>query len=291
MLDEMTAPRVLARARQIVDPALRAAVADLPDTVRRIVEYHLGWTDADGTPVPGEGGKRVRAALAVLGAEIVGADDATAAAGAAAVELMHNFTLLHDDIMDGDGTRRHRPTAWRAFGVGPAMLAGDALLVRAVELVQDTATRGAPDAARLLTRTAMALVAGQSADLDGPRDLAGYRVMAAGKTGSLLACALSIGPVLAGAPASRTAALSRAGTQLGCAFQAVDDLLGCGAARRTPASPPAPTCARASGPCRCCSRSTRARRRQRRCARCSPAPPGARTTARGRRPGRGRRRP
>ncbi|GAA1795516.1 family 2 encapsulin nanocompartment cargo protein polyprenyl transferase [Luedemannella flava] len=222
----MTAPRVLARARQIVDPALRAAVADLPDTVRRIVEYHLGWTDADGTPVPGEGGKRVRAALAVLGAEIVGADDATAAAGAAAVELMHNFTLLHDDIMDGDGTRRHRPTAWRAFGVGPAMLAGDALLVRAVELVQDTATRGAPDAARLLTRTAMALVAGQSADLDGPRDLAGYRVMAAGKTGSLLACALSIGPVLAGAPASRTAALSRAGTQLGCAFQAVDDLLG-----------------------------------------------------------------
>ncbi|GAA1735930.1 polyprenyl synthetase family protein [Luedemannella helvata] len=219
-------PAVLARARRLVDPALRRAVADLPATVRRIAEYHLGWADADGVPRPNSGGKQVRAALAVLGAEAVGVDRHAAAAGAAAVELMHNFTLLHDDIMDGDGTRRHRPTAWREFGIGPALLAGDALLVRAVELVQDTTAPGAPDAARLLTRTAMTLVAGQSADLDGPRDLASYRAMAAAKTGSLLACALSIGPVLAAAPPARAAQLSRAGTLLGQAFQAIDDLLG-----------------------------------------------------------------
>src|SRR5206468_1889209 len=174
-------PAVLARARRLVGPALRRAVADLHPGVRRIAEYHLGWADADGVAQSGGCGKLVRGALALLGAEVVGLGEGVAAAGAAAVELMHNFTLLHDDIMDGDGTRRHRPTAWRAFGVGPALLAGDALLVRAVEIVQDAGSPGAPAAARLLTSTAMSLVNGQAADLETPVDLAGYRSMAAAK--------------------------------------------------------------------------------------------------------------
>jgi len=126
-------PGVLGRARALVTPALRATVDGLDDhRMRTICAYHFGWVDPEGKPVDAGGGggsgKAIRSTLAVLSAEAGGGTAADGVAAAVAVELVHNFSLLHDDIMDRDVERRHRPTAWVVFGDGQAILAGNAML-------------------------------------------------------------------------------------------------------------------------------------------------------------------
>ncbi|MFD0366411.1 polyprenyl synthetase family protein [Streptomyces sp. NPDC127114] len=228
--------RVLERCRALVRPALVEAVGRLQPWTGEMAAYALGWSDPAGTPDPGATeGKGVRQALVVLGAEGVGADGADAVPGAVAVELVHTFSLLHDDIMDGDALRRQRPAVWKAYGTGPAVLAGDALLARAVTTLAETAGPNAAPAVRCLCRTLNALVSGQAQDLrfedrpwHGPGAVAPeeYRSMAEHKTGALLGCALALGAVLGGAPGTTVTALERAGRHLGLAFQAVDDMLG-----------------------------------------------------------------
>src|SRR5438105_1971211 len=121
-------PDVLRRARSAVGPEIERWLSRLAPPVRLVAEYHLGFADPSGRPTSGNGGKAVRPALALLCAEATGADAATALPGAVAVELVHNFSLLHDDVMDRDRERRHRLTAWALFGESGAILAGDALL-------------------------------------------------------------------------------------------------------------------------------------------------------------------
>ncbi|MGH3852222.1 MAG: polyprenyl synthetase family protein, partial [Pseudonocardiaceae bacterium] len=104
------APDVLSRARDAVAPATRAALTRLDETSAAIASYHLGWTDAGGAPTSGGGGKAVRPALSMLSARAAGAPARVGIPGAVAVELVHNFSLVHDDVMDGDTERRHRPT-------------------------------------------------------------------------------------------------------------------------------------------------------------------------------------
>lgn len=123
------------RARELTEPLLREAVALLEPWTAVMSSYHLGWCRADGSPVEHASGKAVRPALAVLAAEAVGAPAEAALPGAAAAELIHNFSLIHDDIMDGDEERRRRPTVWKEFGVSGAILAGDALQVLAFDLL------------------------------------------------------------------------------------------------------------------------------------------------------------
>src|SRR5471030_1957205 len=186
-LDAVEPPAVLARARALVVPALRAAVDRLQgEHMRRIAAYHLGWLDADGRPLPGDGvgGKAIRPTLAVLSAEAGGGVAADGVPAAVAVELVHNFSLLHDDIMDRDVERRHRATAWVVFGEGQAILAGNAMLTAAVDvLVRDGAAgqRALPS----LVAAVQSLIDGQSADLDlGNRhrvDLDEVLAMEAGK--------------------------------------------------------------------------------------------------------------
>ncbi|MEV4434942.1 polyprenyl synthetase family protein [Streptomyces sp. NPDC049585] len=229
------AQQVLARCRTLVEPALREAVASLHPWPHRMASFSLGWCEADGTPAAGGGGKGVRQALAVLGAEAVGAPREHAVAAAVAVELVHTFSLLHDDIMDGDERRRHRASAWKEYGTGPAVLAGDALFALAVEKLAGSAGPHSAQALGLLAGAMRSLVHGQAEDLlfetrpwTGPAAVTAvaYEAMAAAKTGALLACALTLGPVLAGAPGAVTDALAAAGRDLGTAFQAVDDVLG-----------------------------------------------------------------
>ncbi|CAM5272002.1 hypothetical protein SHIRM173S_00091 [Streptomyces hirsutus] len=134
---------LLERARAEVDPVLRAAIGSLPGPLRRIARYHFGWEHADGTPATGGSGKAIRPALVLAAASALGgpAARATAVRAAAAVELVHNFTLLHDDVMDRDTTRRHRPTAWTVFGDADAILAGDALHALALRLLAEDTHR------------------------------------------------------------------------------------------------------------------------------------------------------
>jgi geranylgeranyl diphosphate synthase, type I len=224
------APPALLRARRLLDPALRERVALLPPDVRRVVAYHLGFTDADGRPAEGDRGKAVRPALAFLSAEAVGAAAEVALPGAVAVELVHNFSLLHDDVMDHDLERRHRPTAWALFGTGQAIVAGDALMIEAITSVLDPPTPERTRAAAALTSATARMIAGQAEDLSFASRLdvsvEECAAMCANKTGALLSCAASMGAILAGADEGAVAGLAAFGMHLGLAFQAIDDLLG-----------------------------------------------------------------
>lgn len=225
-----SAREVLAWSRDQVEPALRAAVDTLPASMRRIAGYHLGWWDADGAPDHGDGGKALRPALVLLAAEAVGGSSAVAVPAAVAVELVHNFSLLHDDVMDRDATRRHRPTAWSAFGVGPAILAGDALVTLAFDLLAACAHPFSRPAMRSLSRAVLDLVDGQASDMgfEGRADVTVDECvsMADGKTAALLGCACELGAAFGGADETRAARLKGFGTRLGLAFQHADDLLG-----------------------------------------------------------------
>ncbi|HEX8006548.1 MAG TPA: polyprenyl synthetase family protein [Trebonia sp.] len=219
-------PPVLAVARELVDPILREAVARLDPVTAQVSGYHLGWTDASGRP-SSAGGKALRPALVLLSARAAGGDLEECAPAAAAVELVHAFSLLHDDIMDGDRMRRHRPAAWTVYGQAAAILAGDALLALAGELLLE---RGHLAAAHSLNLTTRGLIAGQAMDLAFERrpdvSLDECLWMAARKTGDLLACASSIGAMTAGGQAEMIAALAAFGAEAGLAFQLTDDLLG-----------------------------------------------------------------
>ncbi|MFB6814602.1 polyprenyl synthetase family protein [Streptomyces sp. NPDC056347] len=226
---------VLSRCRELVRPALVRAVNRLHPWHAEMAAFSLGWERVDGTPAPGSQGKGIRQALTLLGAEAAGAPARDAVAGAVAVELVHVFSLLHDDIMDGDETRRQRPTTWKEYGTGPAILAGDALFALAVQTLAEAPGGRSVPAVRLLAATLADLVHGQADDLlfesrpwTGPKAVRPheYRWMAEHKTGALLGCAAGLGAVLAGAPEDTAEALGRAGRHLGVAFQVVDDLLG-----------------------------------------------------------------
>ncbi|MFG2406759.1 polyprenyl synthetase family protein [Streptomyces brevispora] len=233
--ERATAPEILARCRALVRPALGRAVRQLHPWHAEITAFSLGWDGPDGRAIPGAQGKGIRQALAVLGAEAVGAKAESAVRGAVAVELIHTFSLLHDDIMDGDETRRKRATAWKAYGTGPAVLAGDSLFALAVQTLADAPGARCVPAVRLLAGTLNDLVRGQADDLlfetrpwTGPDAVQPheYRLMAEHKTGSLLGCAAGLGAVLGGAGRTETDALTAAGRHLGVAFQAMDDVLG-----------------------------------------------------------------
>jgi geranylgeranyl diphosphate synthase type I len=223
-------PEGVALARDLVGPALESAVARLTPEIKVVAAYHLGLADAAGNPTKSGSGKALRPALALLSARAAGAAPERGVPAAVAVELVHNFSLLHDDIMDNDTERRHRPTAWTVFGIGPAILAGDALLALAQDLLLEDGTPQGAWAARCLSAAVQRLIGGQGSDLAfEKRDdvtLAECLDMAGGKTAALMACACSIGAVHLGAPPTLAMALAGFGAHVGLAFQLTDDLLG-----------------------------------------------------------------
>ncbi|WP_330459760.1 family 2 encapsulin nanocompartment cargo protein polyprenyl transferase [Streptomyces sp. NBC_00820] len=233
-LDGQEAAALLERTRALVDPELRAAVESLPGSMRRVALYHFGWEQADGTPAAGNAGKAIRPALVLAAAAALGGHEARVAAvrAAAAVELVHNFTLLHDDVMDRDTTRRHRPTAWTVFGVPDAILAGDALQALAVRLLAEDPHPASTPAAARIADCVMELCAGQHTDTAMERrtpdtvTLDEVLVMAEAKTGALLGCACALGALYAGAGDEDVAALDGFGRQAGLAFQLIDDVIG-----------------------------------------------------------------
>lgn len=226
-----SAARILADSRELTIPALRAAVGTLPARMRRVVGYHFGWLDERGRPAgPGDEGKMLRSALALLSAQAVGGRAEDAVPAAVAVELIHNFTMLHDDVMDGDPIRRHRPTVWKVFGVPTAVLAGDFLWALAIATLRECGEPVAGKAVRILSEALDGLLSGQDADLDfETRTHVGvdeYVDMAAGKTGALQASACGLGALLGGGSPGQITCLREFGRQLGIAFQCIDDLLG-----------------------------------------------------------------
>lgn len=239
-------PQILERARVLVEPSLRHAVEQLDPQIAPLALYHFGWADERGRPTEaGSGGKGIRSALAVLSAEAAGAPAEAGVPGAVAVELIHNFSLLHDDIIDDDAERRHRPTVWAVFSQGEAIIVGDALHTLAFDVLlggaagaagsaaeeaADAATAASRSAASRLASATAAMIAGQSRDMafNERMDVTPEQCLAmeADKTGALLGYASSVGAVLAKADAEVIEALESFGSKLGLAFQTADDLLG-----------------------------------------------------------------
>lgn len=224
-----TSAATSAEGNRLIEAPMRSALDRLDPSTRHVCGYHLGFWDAGGAPISGVG-KGIRPGLALLSARAAGAGDAVGVPAAVACELIHNFSLLHDDVIDGDMERRHRTAAWAQFGVPAAILAGDALYALACELLAEAPSPTATWAIRCVTAATRRLIAGQAADLAfETRDhvsLDECLKMADDKTGALMACASSLGAVLADAPAELALGLTGFGTHLGLAFQLTDDILG-----------------------------------------------------------------
>jgi geranylgeranyl diphosphate synthase type I len=225
-----SASELLVWGRQATEASLREAVLGLPVMTRTVVGYHFGWWDRRGHPVNGRRGKALRPTLLLLSARAAGGRPAEVTRVAAAVELVHNFSLVHDDVMDGDRSRYRRPTVWHVFGADQAILAGDAMLALAMRMVAESAGPPAALAVEWLSRCVVRLCEGQFGDLAFEQrddvDLAECLTMVAGKTSALLECSCALGALLAGAGDDRIDAMRAFGRELGFAFQLVDDMLG-----------------------------------------------------------------
>ena len=227
-------------------------VAALLDEFDGQIEYHLGWRHPDLSRAQSHPGKLLRPTLVLLASELAsGRYGATAGMrdalvqrivpAAACVELVHNFSLIHDDIEDGDEERRHRPTLWKLWGIPQAINTGDGLFSLARLGLWRLVDSGiSPQVvvrlAALLDRTCLELCEGQFLDMryESRRDITVemYLEMIGRKTAALMACSMEMGAHL-GAPddASLAGSLARFGRALGLAFQLRDDLLGIWAAK------------------------------------------------------------
>ncbi|KAB7846952.1 polyprenyl synthetase family protein [Streptomyces mobaraensis] len=220
---------ILEQVGVLVTPSLREAVERLPSRIRHLAGCHFGWWEADGTRPAGKQGKGLRPALVVLSCQGVGGDHMAALPAAVAVELVHNASLLHDDIIDGDRIRRGRPALWAAFGIPAGILAGDALFFLAAEVLLDAGGPLADTGPAELNKAVQNLIEGEYADVvfqDHPVvSVPDTSAMAQSKTGALTATSCALGALAAGAHQARVEHLRAFGAHLGAAFQLTDDLL------------------------------------------------------------------
>ncbi|MGD0205320.1 MAG: polyprenyl synthetase family protein [Dehalococcoidia bacterium] len=232
----MELPSVFARYRIELEEYLRSALPEgSPALLYRMMRYHLGWEDEQGRP-PAEGaGKALRPTLCLWACQALGGDWRTALPAAAALELVHNFSLVHDDIQDGDRERRHRPTVWSLWGQPQAINAGDSLLILGRLAMLRLEERGvAPakvmEACRVLDKACLTMIEGQCLDI-GFEDrqevsVEAYLDMIARKTGALLGASLHLGALVATDDQRQAKRFARCGHLLGLAFQIRDDILG-----------------------------------------------------------------
>lgn len=222
---------LLARYGPDVDRLLHKVVGDRDGAINLMARYHLGWIDEHGRPGEFDRGKGFRSTLCLLTCEAITGDHLPALPAAAALDLIHNFTLVHDDVMDRDVLRRGRPSVWKLWGIEQAINAGDiihALAFAALTEFSDSST--ASRATRLLADTCVTIVEGQSADLEfEQRDdvtVDEYMDMISRKSAALIAASMRLGALAARAPASVEIGLASLGQAMGIAFQIRDDMLG-----------------------------------------------------------------
>jgi geranylgeranyl diphosphate synthase type II len=198
-----------------------------PEELREAVEAYLGTLELApelGTledPVRYSlGGKRVRPVLCLATGEAAGGEHGALLPAAAAVELVHSFSLVHDDLpaLDADEERRGQPSVWAAYGEATAILAGDALVAEAFRLALTTG----PEVARELVEATLGMIGGQQMDLEGGHDLADLHRL---KTGALFSASIMCGVWAAGVPEPEHGPWRAFAAELGLLFQVVDDIL------------------------------------------------------------------
>ena len=228
-------PQILERYQSEVEAELKSLISNIPSPLYHMMGYHLGWVDERGQLRAGPSGKMLRPSLCLLACEAVGGDWPRALPAAAAVELMHNFSLIHDDIEDRSPERRGQPTLWWVWGQPQAINAGDAMHVLSRLALLGLEERGVRaqkvlQAARILDQTCLKLCEGQYLDLcyQNRLDIGvdDYLKMISGKTAALFLCSLKLGALIGADDRELVVRLGAFGHKLGLAFQIQDDILG-----------------------------------------------------------------
>jgi geranylgeranyl diphosphate synthase type I len=200
-----------------------------------MMRYHLGWADERLDPTDAPTGKRLRPLIAILVAEACGAPGTHVLPIAVSLELLHNFTLVHDDVEDGDATRHHRPTLWALWGPPQAINAGDGMHVIAhLALLAASEAGVAPEVVVALARrfavASLFITEGQHLDLafTGSKNVSvgAYLDMIARKSAALIACSAAMGAEVARATPTVVDSMQAFGHALGLGFQVRDDVLG-----------------------------------------------------------------
>ncbi|MCC6601731.1 MAG: polyprenyl synthetase family protein [Anaerolineae bacterium] len=224
--------------RQAVNAEMKAvlqATHETPNPFYGMLHYHMGWRDENLQPADVNAGKQIRPVICLLACQAAGGDWQQAVPAAAAIELLHNFSLIHDDIEDASPTRRGRKTLWTIWGMEQAINAGDALFALAHLALNRLVARGvsaetAVTALRRFDETCLALTQGQHADMDFERrevvSVDEYLAMITGKTAVLVSLCTELGALIAGADRQTVDHYAQFGLNLGLAFQVIDDILG-----------------------------------------------------------------
>jgi len=224
--------------RTAIEAAMRAAFPPVDERVARFYamqEYHLGWRDEELHPATFDPGKLLRPRLCLLSCRAVGGDPRDALPLAAAIQLIHDFSLIHDDIQDQSDTRRGRPTVWKLWGLAQGINTGDGMFTVAHLSLHRLALTSLPaatilDVLRRFDETILTICEGQFLDLSYEGNLeideAAYLAMIERKTAALIAASAELGALVGGADEETIQALFDFGRALGLAFQIEDDVLG-----------------------------------------------------------------
>ncbi len=242
MQTQISFSEALTRFGPMIDNEIRDELAtELDEWMRNAVSYHFGWLDRDFKPLAnGKSGKKLRPIMALLayqGAHPAGleADLSPALPVAACIEMIHNYSLIHDDIEDNDQERHGRATAWTIWGKPKAINIGDCLHVLAFRRLYRASERGLSAErtlriARRIAETSVKLALGQHKDMTFEDDLnvtpEMYIDMIGGKTASLISCSVYAGALAATEDEQRLAAFAEFGLKIGLGFQIRDDILG-----------------------------------------------------------------
>ena len=224
-------PGVFDRYREEVGAAMRAGLSGDDSPIRRMLAYAMGWVDVDGAPTLATEGKALRPTLCLLACEATGGATGDAMPAAVALELVHNFSLIHDEIQDRDDVRRHRPTLWKVWGERKALVAGNVMRIIAdVALWGHRDRKTALTVAGLITQATLEMIEGQYMDLhfEGRMDITmdDYLAMISRKTGALIRCSLVAGAAAGSGDPAVIEAFEKSGRAFGMVFQVRDDYLG-----------------------------------------------------------------
>lgn len=228
-------PESLTSYQKEIRAELKEIIDSCPSALSGILRYHLGWQDEAGCSCNRESGKFIRSSLCLLGCQAVGGDTSPVMPAAAAIELVHNFSLIHDDIEDASDERHHRPTVWKLWGQSQAINAGDSMFTLAYLALLRLKERGITDekiagSIRMLSLACLELCDGQYLDVEFENRLdtaiEDYLDMAAKKTAALFAVSTASGAYLGYRDRALVDLFRVFGKELGIAYQIHDDILG-----------------------------------------------------------------
>ncbi len=228
-------PDILDQYREIIEVKLRQNIPQNDSEVYNMLRYCMGWSDKYGNSTDIAVGKLLRPSLCLFACESLGTSAEKALPAAATLELIHNFSLIHDEIQDFDENRHHRPTLWTLWGVPRALVAGDVLKIVAdsglAKMPSPESVDNSIKHMSLVTEACLEMIEGQYLDInfEGRIDIGldHYMKMISLKTGALIRCSVEVGANVA-SPGNFeiTNKFRRSGIYLGYLFQITDDILG-----------------------------------------------------------------